>query len=229
MHTKTLLTIALILSFAAAALAAEAAKPFNGKSLDGWKLKGPAEKSNWKVGAAKLAENPREIAFSDGGEQLVNAKGGGVDIYTEQKFGDCTIELEVMVPKGSYSGIYVMGEYEVQVFDSYGKQNLGGGDMGAIYSAAPPRVNATKAPGEWNKYVIQFQAPRFDADGKKIANAKFIKVVLNDKVLHENVTMNGPTPGGVSGQEHATGPIMFQGDHGPVAYRDIKVTATKTE
>ena len=75
-----------------------------------------------------------------------------------------------------------------------------------------------------DEIIIDFQAPRFDATGKKIANAKFIKVELNGQVLHEHVEMKGPTPAGVSGKESAKGPLMFQGDHGPVAYRNIKIT-----
>src|SRR6185503_15868677 len=99
------------------------------------------------------------------------------DTYSEQKFGDCVIEVEVFVPKGSNSGIYVMGEYEVQVFDSFGKEDkkMGQGDMGALYSAAAPKINATKAPGQWNKYVIDFRAPKYDASGKKTKNAVFVK------------------------------------------------------
>ncbi|HSQ55173.1 MAG TPA: family 16 glycoside hydrolase, partial [Gemmata sp.] len=62
---------------------------------------------------------------------------------------------------------------------------------------------------------------------KKVANAKFIKVVLNDVVLHENVEMKQQTPGGLTGKEHATGPLMFQGDHGAVAFRNIKITPKK--
>jgi hypothetical protein len=131
-----------------------------------------------------------------------------------------------MVPKGSNSGVYVMGEYEVQVLDSFGKKDseLSAGDIGALYGAAPPKSNASKAPGEWQKFVIDFRAPRFDQSGKKTANAKFVKVELNGKVWHENVEMKGPTPSGVTGKESPTGPIMFQGDHGPVAYRNIKVS-----
>jgi hypothetical protein len=203
-----------------------AESPFDGKSLGGWKLKGDAKKSKWKVGVAALDEaNAGKIVLKDGGGELVNTASGGVDIYTEAKYGDCTIEVEFMVPKGSNSGIYVMGEYEVQVLDSYGKpaDKLTQGDLGALYSAAAPKVNAAKKPGEWQKFVIEFQAPRFEG-AKKIANAKFIKVTLNDVVLHENVEMKGPTPSGVAGREAAEGPIMFQGDHGPVAYRNIKIT-----
>ncbi len=202
-------------------------EPFNGTDLTGWKLKDTNKASHWAAAAVSVdPAKPNELSVASltpGSATLANLKGGGVDISTEQKFGDCTIEVEFMVPKGSNSGIYVMGEYEVQVFDSFGKTKLTGGDLGAIYSAAVPKVNAAKKPGEWQKFVIDFQAPQFEGD-KKTANAKFLKVTLNDQVLHENVEMKGPTPGGLTGKEAATGPLMFQGDHGPVAYRNIKIT-----
>jgi hypothetical protein len=215
-----------------AAVAADSTKPitpFNGKNTEGWKLKGEAAKSKWKVGVARLDEkNNGQLTLSEASNdeqaELVNTAGGGVDISTEEKFGDCTINLEFMVPKGSNSGIYLMGEYEVQVLDSYGKKDseLGQGDLGALYSAAKPPKNAAKAPGEWQKFEIVFQAPKFEGD-KKIANAKFVKVTLNGTVLHENVEMKGPTPGGLTGKEAATGPLMFQGDHGAVAFRKIEI------
>jgi hypothetical protein len=215
-------TVAALL-IANAAAADDAAKPFNGKDLTGWKTKEPASRSHWTVGTAKLADNPGQLAVTADGGEMVNAKGQGVDIYTEAKFGDAVIELEVMVPKGSNSGIYVMGEYEVQVLDSYGKERVGPGDMGGLYGATAPRVNASKAPGEWQKFVIEFRAPKFDDAGNKTANARFVKVVLNGQVIHENVEMKGPTPSGVTGKEAPTGPLMFQGDHGPVAYRNIVI------
>lgn len=204
-------------------------EPFNGRSLDGWKLK-DLKKNKWEVGVAGLDKNPKRIAIlksgSESGGDLVNlTAGGGTDIFTEQKFGDIKLEVEFMVPQGSNSGIYLMGEYEVQVLDSYGKadEKLTQGDLGALYSAAAPKKNAAKKPGEWQKFVIEFQAPRFEG-GKKVANARFIKVTLNDVVLHENVEMKQQTPGGITGKEAATGPLMFQGDHGPVAFRNIRIT-----
>ena len=100
------------------------------------------------------------------------------------------------------------------------------GDLGALYSAAAPKVNAAKKPGEWQKFEIDFRAPKFDG-GKKVANAKFVKVVLNGTVLHENVEMKGATPGGLTGKEAATGPLMFQGDHGAVAFKNVRVTPVK--
>ena len=204
--------------------------PFNGKDLSNWEIKNKAE-GKWAVGeAAVSAANPAALETKPGGTAMVNKVSGhgqGHDIYSKDKHGDMRLEIEVMVPKGSNSGIYVMGEYEVQVFDSFGKKDMTPGDMGAIYSAAVPKVNASKAPGEWQKYVIEFRAPKFDDKGMKTAGAVFVKVELNGTLLHENVEMKGPTPGGVTGKEAATGPIMFQGDHGAVAYRNIKVTPLK--
>lgn len=201
---------------------------FNGKDPTGWKVKGNQQKSKWTVGKATLdPNNPSAIAVGEakpGEGELINAGNSGVDIYSEAKFGDGVYEVEVFVPKGSNSGVYVMGEYEIQVLDSFGKEKVGPGDMGGIYSAAAPRVNASKAPGEWQSFIIDFRAPKFDADGKKTANARFVKVTLNGQVIHENVEIGGPTGGALTAKEHPTGPIMFQGDHGAVAYRHIKVT-----
>lgn len=233
MSRKLLVVVLLASSLAPlpAGSAQEKGKPvmlFGGADLTGWKLKGSEAKSKWTVGRAALdAKNARALTVTKsvkpGAGDLVNSAGGGVDIFTEQKFGDATIEVEFMVPQNSNSGVYVMGEYEVQILDSFGKAKVGPGDVGGLYNAAAPRVNAARKPGEWQKFVIDFQAPRFQG-GKKVANAKFLKVVLNDQVIHENVEMKGPTPSGVTGKEAPTGPLMFQGDHGPVAFRNIRIT-----
>jgi len=200
--------------------------PFNGRNLDGWKIQGSAAASAWTVGHATLnPDNPKELAVTpsqgDAGE-LINAKAHGVDLYTAEEFGDATIDLEFMVPQGSNSGIYPLGEYEVQVLDSYGRKTLTPGDMGGVYSVSAPRVNASKKPGQWQRIVIEFRAPRFQ-NGKKVANARFVKVTLNGKVIQENVEAKGPTGGGIRGTDVATGPLKFQGNHGAVAFRNIKI------
>ncbi len=202
---------------------------FNGKDLSGWKLKGEASGSYWKVGQAKLdPANPAKFVVTSGRE-LINHKGSasrgrGVDIYSEFKHGTGRIEVEVMVPKGSNSGVYVQGEYEIQVYDSWGVEKPRPLDIGAIYGAAPPRVNAAKKPGVWQKLVIDFEAPRFGADGKVVRKARFVRVSLNGVTIHEGVEMAGPTPGGLTGKEHAKGPILLQGNHGSVSYRNLKFT-----
>ena len=226
--TRWIPTFVVLLAIAACGRAEppKPAEPFNGKDLSGWKLKGDNKpKSKWAVGQAKPdSADPTKFVVASEGNELVNTQAGGVDVYSEYKHGDAVIELELMVPKGSNSGIYVMGEYEVQVLDSFGVEKPGPGDIGAIYGAAPPRVNAAKKPGEWQKFVIDFRAPKFDSSGKKTANARFVKVTLNGTVIHENVEAKAPTLSCLTGKEAATGPIMFQGDHGPVAYRNIKIT-----
>ena len=205
----------------------EVKSPFNGKDLTGWKASGAHK---WIVGQARQsAAHPDQLETTPQGQELINVVSGhgqSLDLFTEEKYGDLHLEIELMVPKDSNSGVYLMGEYEVQVLDSYGKKDadMGAGDIGAIYSAAVPKVNASKAPGEWQKFVIDFRAPKFDSSGKKTTPAVFERVELNGKVLHEKVEMKGPTPGGVTGQEHATGPLMLQGNHGAVAYRNVKIT-----
>ncbi|MHC4440518.1 MAG: 3-keto-disaccharide hydrolase [Planctomycetota bacterium] len=202
---------------------------FNGKDLDEWTTKtGSGKADKWVVGKAKVSpDNPKMLVAGKGAGEMINLTpehGASRDIYSKAKFGDCRIELQVMVPQGSNSGIYVMGEYEIQVLDSWGKQKMGGGDMGAVYGASPPKVNASKKPGQWQKYVIDFQAPKFDSSNQKKENAKLLKVELNGKILHKkDLEMKKQTPGGVTGKEAPAGPLMFQGNHGPVAYRNIIV------
>ena len=201
---------------------------FNGKNLDEWTTKadsGQADK--WVVGKASISPaDPKMLVAKDGMGEMINLTpehSASRDIYSKAKFGDCRIELQVMVPQGSNSGVYVMGEYEIQVLDSWGRQKMGGGDMGAVYGASPPRVNASKMPGQWQQYVIDFLAPKFDSSGQKTEKAKLLRVELNGQILHEKLVMEKETPGGVAGKEAPTGPLMFQGNHGPVAYRNIIV------
>ncbi len=207
----------------------QVAQPFDGKSLTGWKAKENAtKKSHWKVGQPALhADDAKRLVCEGKKGALVNVvdrHGVGADLFSEAKFGDCRIELEILVAQESNSGVYVMGEYEIQVLDSYGRKELRMSDMGAIYGAQPPKVNACKKPGEWQKYEITFLAPRFDASGKKVENARFVEVKLNGQVIQKDVEMKGPTPGGLTGKEAPKGPLMFQGDHGPVAYRAIRIS-----
>ncbi|HEX2751081.1 MAG TPA: DUF1080 domain-containing protein [Verrucomicrobiales bacterium] len=222
--------LSTLLLFPALAALAGPAEPFNGKDLTNWEVRGKAD-SKWTVGEPSMSKtNPATLDVKAGGNALVNVVAGhgqSHDLVSKETYGDIKLEVEVMVPKGSNSGIYLMGNYEVQVFDSFGVAKMRDMDMGAIYSASPPKVNASKAPGEWQKYVIEFRAPKFDDKGQKTANAKFVKVELNGTVIHENVEMKGVTGGALSNKEIATGPLMFQGDHGAVAYRNIKVTPLK--
>ena len=231
---RELVAILAVLGAMAAAATAQdrAVEPFNDKNLDGWKTQGPESQSKWKAGIAMVdpGDPTRLVVAPASGDaekplEMVNAipRGEhGADLYTQQKFGSATISLELMVPKGSNSGVYLMGEYEIQVLDSYGHKKLGMGDMGAIYAFKVPDVNASKEPGQWQTLSVEYLAPKFEG-GKKVVNMKVLKIVLNGKVIQENVEVSRPTGGGLTGQEHAEGPLMFQGNHGPVAFRNIKI------
>lgn len=196
----------------------------------------------WKVGAVATADftKANDLSLTDGSGVLANLPGsGGADLYTNTEYGDVDIELEYMMAKGSNSGIYLQGRYEVQLTDNLGSKNPTPSDNGGIYQrwdesrpagqagyeGHAPRQNASKAPGLWQQLRISFQAPRFDASGKKIENAKFIRVDLNGVTIHEDVEVTGPTRGAMENNEHPTGPLRFQGDHGTIAFRNIKVTS----
>ena len=159
-------------------------------------------------------------------------------LITNWEHGDILLELEVMLPKGSNSGIYLQGRYEMQLLDSWGVKNPSYSDIGGIYrnwesdldkvlKGVPPTSNAAKAPGLWQKIKIHFQAPRFDETGIKIANAKFVAVDLNGVRIHSNVEVPTYTGGQISKIEVAKGPLMIQGDHGPVAFRNFKYQLLK--
>jgi hypothetical protein len=206
---------------------------FNGKDLSGWKFRGgekAASRSKWAVvgGVALKAGMENRLEAKPGGGFLLSGDDGrGVDLLSETEHGDCELHIEFVVPKGSNSGVYFQGQYEVQILDSFGKKDsdLKYGDCGGIYNTAAPKSNASKAPGEWQSFDVTFQAPRFDAAGKKTTNARFIKVVHNGVVIHENVEVKGPTTAALGGAEKPKGPLMLQGDHGPVAFRNIKLKA----
>ncbi len=182
--------------------------------------------------------NPRKLVAKEGqgGIWYNGAKGRTNDLFTKQKFGDAEVHLEFMMSKGSNSGIKFHGHYEVQICDSFGKKTLDGSDCGGIYPRATlrpryqhidagvaPLVNACKAPGEWQTLDLKFKAPRFDAKGKKTENARLVKAVLNGQTIHDDVEWKTPTGHLWVSTEMAEGPIMIQGDHGPVALRNVKI------
>ncbi len=169
---------------------------------------------------------------------LPNKKNPGQDLFSGTEYGDIDLELDYMMAPGANSGIYLQGRYEVQLLDSWGKITPKAGDNGGIYErwddsrpagqqgydGYAPRVNASRAPGLWQHMKIAFQAPRFDAAGRKTANARMLRIELNGVTIHEDVELMGPTRGAIGGgDEKATGPLRFQGDHGAVAFRNISI------
>src|SRR5262249_44365876 len=166
-------------------------------------------------------------------------KGRARNLVTRQLYDDVEVHVEFLIAKGSNSGVKLMGLYEIQILDSHGKKVLTGNDCGGIYPRAeekpkyhhidkgvPPRTNAARPAGQWQTLDIAFRAPRFDADGKKTANARFVKVVLNGQVVHEDVEVSCPTGAAWRlKKEVARGPLFLQADHGPGALRDARLRA----
>ena len=195
--------------------------------------------ANWRVAGDATADRARPLAVvaEPGTGVLVNVPTGAAKghLLTTWEHGDLDLSLDVMLPKTSNAGVYLMGRYEVQLFDSWGVKTPTFADMGGIYQrwdesrgagregyeGTPPAVNASRAPGLWQHLEISFRAPRFEGK-KKVANARFLRVVLNGVTVQENVEVTGPTRAALFTDERATGPLMIQGDHGPVAVRNIE-------
>jgi hypothetical protein len=208
---------------------------FDGKDLAGWRT----PSGTWTVakGVSLDPADPAKFVIAPGQGVAVNSSSNHtVDLITEAEFGDMEAHVEFCIAKHSNSGVYLMGRYEIQIYDSFGveKDKYPGIECGGIYprwindkdvEGHSPRINASKPPGQWQSFDITFRAPRFDASGKKIANAKVVKMLHNGKIVHENVELTGPTRGPIAEDEKATGPIRLQGDHGPVAYRNLRMKA----
>jgi hypothetical protein len=218
----TMLGLCLWLSLEMAR-AGEPVSLFNGKDLTGWKTAG-RRAGAWQVGtAAVAADRPGKLEVRTPGTELVGT-GDCPNLVSEASFGDCLLELEFMIPKNSNSGVKLMRIYEIQILDSHGKPTAGKSDCGAIYLERAPTVNACKPPGEWQTLSIEFRAPRFDADGKKVSDARFVKVVMNGETIHADVAIPHGTNVGPNVKEQARGEVLLQGDHGPVAFRNIRIT-----
>jgi hypothetical protein len=207
-----------------------------GKGLNNWSAEHGKGHEWYRAGAVK-AEGKSLAGDGKPGDIIVNGPNGKTDnIYTNTKFGDCELYVEFMVPAGSNSGVYLQGLYEVQVFDSYGKEKPTTSDCGAIYhrwinekpvGGSPPLANASAKPGEWQSFHIWFQAPRFDAGGKKTSNAKFIRVLHNSVLVQQSVEVDGGTRAHMEIAEAPLNPLYLQGDHGPVAFRNIYIRAAQ--
>jgi hypothetical protein len=202
---------------------------FRGKT-DGWQA---------ASAVALDAKNPRRLSLTPGEGLLVNGTSGRApDLVSKPTFGDVEVHAEFLIPQRSNSGIKLMGLYEIQILDSSAvpPEKLTGDHTGGIYPRAEqapsyrhldkgfaPLVNAAKPAGEWQSLDVTFTAPRFAPDGKKRANAVFVKVLLNGKVVQDNRDVGSPTGHAHVKPETATGPLLLQGDHGPVAFRAVRV------
>jgi hypothetical protein len=175
---------------------------FDGKDLNGWKLIDETKTSGFKVIDGIMVNDP---AQTEGGPHISYG-----NLRTEKEFKDFNLKLEVNVPAGSNSGIYLKGMYEIQVLDSY-KKELDSHNMGALYSRIKPSVGAEKPAGTWQSFDIT------------LCN-RHVTVILNGVKIIDNQPVFGPTGGAMKSDVFAAGPIYLQGDHGKVQYRNIILT-----
>lgn len=164
------------------------------QGLSGWRLRSDQHPGCWSV--------------ADG--VLVNKKPC-TDIISDNKYQNFKLHLEFKLgePKAN-SGVFVRGRYEVQIEDSVGRapENQG---MGGVYGLLAPKINASKKEGEWQSYDITVL-------GRKLT------VVLNGETVIDGDDIPGPTGGALDSDEAQPGPLMLQGDHGVVSFRNITIT-----
>jgi hypothetical protein len=177
-------------------------KLFNGTDMDGWELVEKGAVSGWKAVDGVMVNDPVQKK----GEAHIQYG----NLRTTATFEDFNLKLEVNVPKGSNSGVYLRGIYEVQVMDSYGKE-LDSHNMGGLYSRITPSEAAEKPAGEWQKMDITLYK-------------RFLTVKLNGKIIIDNQPVKGVTGGALTSDQFSPGPILLQGDHGKVSYRNIVLT-----
>jgi hypothetical protein len=166
---------------------------FDGKDLAGWKPRHAGAKSGWGVK----------------GGLLVNATPGN-DLLTDKKFTDFRLLAEFRYPKGSNSGIYLRGRYEVQIEDDFGQEPDSHG-IGGVYGFLTPSVNAGRRAGEWQEIDITLVG-------------RTVTVLLNGERIIDRQVIPGITGGALDSDEGAPGPILLQGDHGPIDFRRVTLT-----
>ena len=187
---------------------------FDGKDLSQWRDTKSGGAPQWTV--------------ADG--VATSAKG---DMVTTNKFGDIQLHLEFKEPtppkesgqgRGN-SGIYFMGQYEIQILDCYINKTYADGLTGGLYGQHPALANACRPPGEWSTYDCIFTAPRFDADGKVVSPA-YLTATLNGVVVQNHQAFRGATNWRVPGKytPHAAElPLLLQYHNNSVSFRNIWV------
>ena len=183
---------------------------FDGTTLDRF------QKTSWKIDAGVLV-------------------AGNGDLVSKTAYGDCQLHIEWRAPDPQRgepanmgnSGVFFMGLYELQIYDSFSSEIYADGSAAAIYGQTPPLVNACRRPGLWQSYDVIFGAPVFK-DGKLIEPAR-VTALHNGVLVHDNTKILGPTAHKTTRpyRSHAPRlPIRIQGHSSPVEFRNIWVRAT---
>ena len=141
---------------------------------------------------------------------ILKSPHSGANLITDETFNDFKLHIEFRFPKGSNSGVYLRGRYELQIEDDEaGQQAIE--QLGAVYGFLAPSVQAGKGPGEWQTYDITLVG-------------RMLTVILNGKITICNREIPGITGGAINSNEGEPGPLYIQGDHGPIEYKTILIT-----
>ncbi|MCP4643078.1 MAG: DUF1080 domain-containing protein [bacterium] len=167
---------------------------FDGTDLTGWQ---------------NARDHAAENAWTVEGDAMTN-KDHGNDIATVDQWKDFDLEIEYKTIPDGNSGVYLRGRVEVQVLDSHGVGQPNTGDAGAIYDQFAPLVNAAKPAGEWHTVETSYVGDR-------------LTVKLNGQLVQDKIQITSVTGGALPGDVNEPGPIMLQGDHGKVWYRNVRV------
>ena len=167
---------------------------FNGKDLNGWHASG--KNNQWIV--------------KDG---ILTSPHSGSNLLTDKTFNDFKLHIEFRYPKGSNSGVYLRGRYEVQIEDADGNEPYKD-VFSAIYGFIAPSEMAAKPAGEWQSYDITLVG-------------RMVTIVANGKTVICSREIPGITGGAINSKEGEPGPLLIQGDHGPIEYRNIIINPAK--
>jgi hypothetical protein len=173
---------------------------FNGKNLEGWET----------IGREDRAEKASQWVVENG---VMKSPKSGANIRTTKTFGDFKLHVEFRVPTGSNSGVYLRGRYETQITDGYGLEPSMI-DLGGIYGFIKPLELPAKKAGEWQSFDVTLVG-------------RVVTVMLNGKTVIYKGEIPGITGGAIDSNESEPGPIMFQGDHGPIEFRNITIALAK--
>lgn len=172
---------------------------FDGKDLKGWKARNGDVTNSWTVQNGMLVNAPQ---------------GHGTDLISDEKYKDFVIRYDYMVPTNSNSGLYLRGRVEIQILDDSQRKKPELGSNGAVYQVAAAKEMVSRPPGQW-------QSAQATIRGNKVS------VILNGVKIHEDVEVKKATGGELDQNLDEAGPIMLQGDHGAVAFRNIRIKPLK--
>jgi hypothetical protein len=170
---------------------------FNGVNLEGWRLRNPSGRHTWKAQNGMLVNELQKDEH-------------GTDLVSEERCWNFVVRYEYIIPKGSNSGFYLRGRHEIQIYDDHaeGRATLTGN--ASFYNFAAPSQFTSRPPGQWNQVEATLVGNR-------------VTVVHNGVKVHDNLLLDRPTGGELDGNVNAPGPFLLQGDHGAVAFRNMRI------